>query len=77
VTNDLLGLFDDFTPRFVKHYAGLKETITGAFTQYRQEVKDGQFPGPKHAFSLDETESRRWEQHLARRHRQIKTIGRG
>ncbi|MFQ5848191.1 MAG: 3-methyl-2-oxobutanoate hydroxymethyltransferase [Candidatus Methylomirabilales bacterium] len=77
VTNDLLGLFDDFTPKFVKRYAALKETITTAFAQYHREVKAGQFPGPEHAFRLDEGESRRWEQHCNRRGRQIKTLRRG
>ena len=77
VTNDLLGLFDDFTPKFVKRYASLKETITAAFAEYHGEVKAGQFPGREHAFRLDEGESRRWEQRLNRRRRTVKTLGRG
>lgn len=76
VTNDLLGLFDDFTPKFVKRYVNMKATIAHAFAQYTQEVKQGRFPGPEHAFTLDEAESRRWEQLLARRRLQVKTIGR-
>ena len=77
VTNDLLGLFDDFAPKFVKRYANLKETIAAAFTRYRQEVKAGEFPGPEHAFRLDEGEVRRWQEQLDRRRRQVKTLGRG
>jgi len=77
VTNDLLGLFDDFTPKFVKRYAHLKETIAAAFTRYRQEVKAGEYPGPEHAFRLDEGEGRRWQERLDRRRRQVKTLGRG
>ncbi len=77
VTNDLLGLFDDFAPKFVKRYANLKETIAAAFTRYRQEVKAGEFPGPEHAFRLDEGEVRRWHEQLDRRRRQVKTLGRG
>jgi 3-methyl-2-oxobutanoate hydroxymethyltransferase len=77
VTNDLLGLFDDFTPKFVKRYAQLKETITAAFARYHEDVKAEQFPGLEHAFRLDEGESRRWEQYLHRRRRQVKTLGRG
>ncbi|HET7853201.1 MAG TPA: 3-methyl-2-oxobutanoate hydroxymethyltransferase [Candidatus Methylomirabilis sp.] len=77
VTNDLLGLFDDFTPKFVKRYANLKEVIATAFTRYRQEVRAGQFPGPEHAFRLDEGEVRRWQGQLERRRRQVKTLGRG
>lgn len=77
VTNDLLGLFDDFAPKFVKRYANLKETIAAAFTRYRQEVKAGEYPGPEHAFRLDEGEVRRWQEQLDRRRRQVKTLGRG
>lgn len=77
VTNDLLGLFDDFAPKFVKRYANLKETIAAAFTRYRQEVKAGEFPGPEHVFRLDEGEVRRWQEQLDRRRRQVKTLGRG
>jgi 3-methyl-2-oxobutanoate hydroxymethyltransferase len=77
VTNDLLGLFDDFVPKFVKRYANLKETIAAAFTRYRQEVRAGEFPGPEHAFRLDEGEGRRWQEQLDRRRRQVKTLGRG
>jgi 3-methyl-2-oxobutanoate hydroxymethyltransferase len=77
VTNDLLGLFDDFTPKFVKRYANLKESIATAFTRYRQEVKAGAFPGPEHAFRLEEGEARRWQERLDRRRQQVKTLGRG
>lgn len=74
VTNDLLGLFDDFTPRFVKRYAQLKEVIRGAFTRYREEVKARQFPGPEHSFSLDEQELAAWEGYLTKRRRQVKVL---
>ncbi|MFQ5881136.1 MAG: 3-methyl-2-oxobutanoate hydroxymethyltransferase [Candidatus Methylomirabilales bacterium] len=77
VTNDLLGLFDEFTPKFVKRYANLKESIRAAFAGYRHEVKTAQFPRSEHSFRLDEREVPRWEEHLARRRRQVKTLGRG
>jgi 3-methyl-2-oxobutanoate hydroxymethyltransferase len=77
VTNDLLGLFDDFTPKFVKRYADLKGTLGAAFTRYRDEVRTGQFPGPEHSFRLEESEGRRWEQQISRRRRQVRTLGRG
>ncbi|MGH7430338.1 MAG: 3-methyl-2-oxobutanoate hydroxymethyltransferase, partial [Candidatus Methylomirabilales bacterium] len=77
VTNDLLGLFDDFTPKFVKRYANLKETIAAAFIRYRQEVKAGEYPSPEHAFRLDDGEVRRWQEQIDRRRRQVKTLGRG
>ena len=45
VTHDLLGLFDRFTPRFVKRYAELGQAITDAAGAYLRDVKAGVFPG--------------------------------
>ena len=45
VTYDLLGLFDRFTPSFVKRYADLSTTIRQATAAYLTEVKAGLFPG--------------------------------
>jgi 3-methyl-2-oxobutanoate hydroxymethyltransferase len=50
VTHDLLGLFNEFRPRFVKRYAELGQDIVRAVEQYCQEVRQGQFPGPEHSF---------------------------
>lgn len=50
VMHDLLGLFDDFTPKFVKQYALLGEQVAEAFRQYRTEVKQAVFPQPEHCF---------------------------
>ena len=50
VVHDMLGLFDDFTPRFVKRYANLKETIGGAVQSYMEEVRTEAFPAEEHAF---------------------------
>jgi 3-methyl-2-oxobutanoate hydroxymethyltransferase len=50
VAHDMLGLFDEIKPRFVKQYADLGETILHAATQYCREVRDGSFPGPEHGF---------------------------
>lgn len=58
VYHDLLGLFDRFTPKFVRQYAALNETIRDAFTSFRQEVEDGTFPAPEHCYDMDETELR-------------------
>lgn len=55
VINDLLGMYSDFTPKFVKQYAQLKNTITDAVTDYIKEVKTQQFPKKKHTFSMDES----------------------
>jgi 3-methyl-2-oxobutanoate hydroxymethyltransferase len=50
VTPDLLGLFDEIRPRFVKQYADLGRAVTRAAEEYCREVRDGTFPGPEHSF---------------------------
>lgn len=54
VVNDLLGMFSNFTPKFVKKYANLKEQIVQACSSYREEVKNRVFPGPEHVFNMAE-----------------------
>ncbi|SHF49889.1 ketopantoate hydroxymethyltransferase [Desulforamulus putei DSM 12395] len=56
VTHDLLGMFSDFTPKFVKRYANLKEQILQACRDYQQEVRSKAFPGPEHVFNMAEEE---------------------
>ena len=48
VTDDLLGLFTDFTPKFVKKYADLAGIVDAAAKAYADEVKARVFPGPEH-----------------------------
>ena len=50
VVHDMLGLFDDFTPKFVKRYANLKETVGGAVRSYMEEVRTAAFPAEEHTF---------------------------
>jgi 3-methyl-2-oxobutanoate hydroxymethyltransferase len=50
VTNDLLGLFEKFTPSFVKRYANLAPKIKEALDDFIDEVTNGAFPGPEHSF---------------------------
>jgi 3-methyl-2-oxobutanoate hydroxymethyltransferase len=52
VTHDLLGLFDRFTPKFVKQYANLHAEMAKAFGAYIQDVKAQQFPAPEHATEM-------------------------
>ncbi len=51
VLHDLLGLNSGHTPRHVKAYADLSKTIIDAVGRYRDEVREGKFPGEEHAFS--------------------------
>jgi 3-methyl-2-oxobutanoate hydroxymethyltransferase len=50
VIHDMLGLFDDFTPKFVKRYADLKPLLIGAVQGFIKEVREEVFPGKEHSF---------------------------
>ena len=56
VTDDILGKFTDFTPKFIKKYANLHEVILDGVSSYINEVKEGKFPSDKEAFILPEEE---------------------
>lgn len=56
VIHDVLGMYDRFTPRFVKQFAKMGEPIRKAIEAYRIEVEEGTFPGPEHSFVFDESE---------------------
>ncbi len=50
VLYDLLGLFDDFVPKFVKPYAHLKADALQALRRYREEVENGKFPSDTESY---------------------------
>ena len=52
VSDDMLGLFNDFKPRFVKHFADLASVISKAAEDYATEVRARTFPGPEHTFQV-------------------------
>lgn len=54
VYQDMLGMFSDFTPKFVKKYANLSVKMKEAFINYINEVNDGIFPGESHGFNINE-----------------------
>ena len=54
VYQDMLGMFSDFTPKFVKKYADLGSVMTEAFKGYIEEVSTGVFPAPEHGFKISE-----------------------
>lgn len=58
VTHDLLGLFDRFTPKFVKKYANFHAEMQRAFGEYIEDVETKRFPAPEHSVEMDEKE---WE----------------
>lgn len=52
IVSDVLGIFETFTPKFVKRYANLAEEMKQAFAKYAKEVRDGTFPGPEHVYNM-------------------------
>jgi 3-methyl-2-oxobutanoate hydroxymethyltransferase len=50
VVSDMLGIYEDFNPRFVRRYAKLAETIRGAVGAYVQDVKKKKFPSGKESY---------------------------
>ena len=54
VYQDLLGMFSDFTPKFVKRYADIGEIMKEAFRQYFDEIQSGVFPGEEHQYKIDD-----------------------
>lgn len=54
VYQDMLGMFSDFTPKFVKKYGNIGESMKEAFKGYINEVKSGAFPKKEHSFKIDD-----------------------
>lgn len=54
VNQDMLGMFSDYTPKFVKKYANVGEIMKQAFTDYINETKSGAFPSKEHEYAIDD-----------------------
>lgn len=54
VYQDMLGMFSDFTPKFVKKYENIGEKMKNAFSNYIDEVKTEVFPSEEHSFKINE-----------------------
>lgn len=54
VSNDMLGMFSDFVPKFVKQFAHLSPSIEDAVKTYIEEMNNNSFPEKKHTFTIDE-----------------------
>jgi 3-methyl-2-oxobutanoate hydroxymethyltransferase len=50
VVDDMLGLFGEFRPKFVKRYAELGDAASSAIEAYAQEVRERRFPAAEHVF---------------------------
>ncbi len=54
VMQDMLGMFKDFVPKFVKQFGNMGDVMKKAFESYIQEVQDGTFPGEEHTYDIDD-----------------------
>jgi 3-methyl-2-oxobutanoate hydroxymethyltransferase len=62
ICSDILGIFQAFTPKFVKRYANLGQEMVRAFREYAEEVRQRKFPGPEHSYSMLEGEASKLEE---------------
>jgi len=56
VTQDMLGLFKEFSPKFLKVYLDLSDMIVRSLTQFREEVESGVFPTAEHSYTINDNE---------------------
>ena len=61
VTDDILGKFTDFAPKFVKKFANLHDVVLEGVRKYSKEVKESEFPSKKESFELNENEKEKLE----------------
>ena len=54
VYQDMLGMFTDYVPKFVKQFAGVGETMKKAFKEYMEEIQSGAFPAEEHSYKIDD-----------------------
>ena len=67
VLHDMVGLFDRFTPKFVKRYANCWDIISKALADFQEDVHKGEFPKPEHSFTMKEEEYQALLQHIAKK----------
>jgi 3-methyl-2-oxobutanoate hydroxymethyltransferase len=60
VFHDLVGLYDEHVPRYVKRYAELKAAMVDAVRQYASDVRARRFPGPEHVYRMEAGEEERF-----------------
>jgi 3-methyl-2-oxobutanoate hydroxymethyltransferase len=65
VFHDLLGIYEGHAPRFAKRYADVKTQMVAGVAEYAAEVRGGVFPGPEHAYSIDDDELEHFRDALA------------
>jgi 3-methyl-2-oxobutanoate hydroxymethyltransferase len=64
VFHDLLGIYEGRSPRFVKRYADLHQTMVDGLSAYANEVRSGEFPAQEHTYSIDPAELEEFKRYL-------------
>jgi 3-methyl-2-oxobutanoate hydroxymethyltransferase len=64
ICSDVLGVFQAFTPKFVKKYENIADRTIKAFAEYAKDVRSGEFPKPEHTYKMVEGELLKLEQML-------------
>jgi len=59
---DILGIYQVFTPKFVKRYANLENDIRSAFSTFFDEIRNGTYPAPEHCYGMRPGEQERFEE---------------
>ena len=54
VYQDMLGMFSDYRPKFVRKFAEVGKVMQEAFASYRSEIQEGNFPTEKHSFAISD-----------------------
>jgi 3-methyl-2-oxobutanoate hydroxymethyltransferase len=62
IVHDMLGMFEAFTPKFVKKYANIGEQITNAVEAFIKDTQEGIFPGPENCYKMPEEEAKKLEE---------------
>ena len=65
VLHDMVGLFDRFTPKFVKRYVNCWELIGKALNDFQNDVRKGEFPKAEHSFTMKDEEYQAFMRHLS------------
>ncbi|HEY3375178.1 MAG TPA: 3-methyl-2-oxobutanoate hydroxymethyltransferase [Candidatus Aquicultor sp.] len=71
VTNDMLGMYDKFLPKFVKKFANLKATIDEAVKDYITEVRADAFPASEHSYHMDQNTLNRFMDEIDRNLKEV------
>lgn len=59
IVHDMLGMFEAFTPKFVKRYTNIGEQIVKALGDFTKDVEKGAFPGPEHCYGMPKEETKK------------------